>query len=195
MLTCRQHRSGSRAVRHHPFFFVSLAFSFFMTTNTETFSFLQIKEIMLMKSCAWVVIPTKPNRKVLPRHIISVLYFKRHAQDSPSQRLGPSRDENDLIVCTLFVFATDSSLKVGVIILHLALCESNERERALGPGVGEDQEASVCVFPLTASGARIDVEAMGYVTPVRRRETPPTDPSQPAAADHWLTGSHDLLYV
>lgn len=145
------------------------------------------------------MIPTKPNRKVLPRHIISVLYFKRHAQDSPSQRLGPSRDENDLIVCTLFVFATDSSLRVGVIIPHLALCESNERERALGPGVGEDQEASVCVFPLTASGAKIDVEAMGYVTPVRRRETPPPTPvnRQLPTTDspEVMVSNSDLQYV
>lgn len=59
-----------------------------------------------------------------------------------------------------------------VIIPHLALCESNEREWALGPGVGEDQETSVRVFPLSASGARPDVEAMGYVTPIRH-ELPP----------------------
>lgn len=61
---------------------------------------------------------------------------------------------------------------MSVIIPHLALCESNERERALGPGVGEDQETSVRVFPLSASGARLDVEAMSYVTPIRRREPP-----------------------
>lgn len=35
---------------------------------------------------------------------------------------------------------------------HLALCGCNEHEQAVGPGVGEDQETSVCVFPLTASG-------------------------------------------
>lgn len=82
-------------------------------------------------------------------------------------------------MCTLFVFATDSSLRVSVIIPHLALCETNERERALGPGVGEDQGTSVRVFPLSASGARPDLIAMGYVTSIRRQEPPP---SQPAAA-------------
>lgn len=35
---------------------------------------------------------------------------------------------------------------------HLALCGCNEHEQALGPGVGEVQETSVCVFHLTASG-------------------------------------------
>lgn len=35
---------------------------------------------------------------------------------------------------------------------HLALCGCNGLEQALGPGVAGDQEISVCVFPLTASG-------------------------------------------
>lgn len=35
---------------------------------------------------------------------------------------------------------------------HLALCGCNEHEQAMGPGVGGDQEISVCVFLLTASG-------------------------------------------
>lgn len=34
---------------------------------------------------------------------------------------------------------------------HLALFGCNEHEQAVGPGVGEDQGTSVCVFPLTAS--------------------------------------------
>ncbi len=37
---------------------------------------------------------------------------------------------------------------------HLALFGCNEHEQAVGPGVGEDQEISVCIFPLTASGPR-----------------------------------------
>lgn len=32
------------------------------------------------------------------------------------------------------------------------MCGCNEHEQAVGPGVGEDQENSVCVFPLNASG-------------------------------------------
>lgn len=32
------------------------------------------------------------------------------------------------------------------------MCGCNEHEQAVGPGVGEDQETSVSVFPLTASG-------------------------------------------
>lgn len=35
---------------------------------------------------------------------------------------------------------------------HLALCVCNEHEQDVGPGVGEDQEISMCVFLLTASG-------------------------------------------
>lgn len=35
---------------------------------------------------------------------------------------------------------------------HLALCGCNEHEQAVGSGVGVDQETSVSVFPLTASG-------------------------------------------
>lgn len=35
---------------------------------------------------------------------------------------------------------------------HLALCVCNEREQAFGPDVARDQDTSVCVFPLTASG-------------------------------------------
>lgn len=91
---------------------------------------------------------------------------------------------------------------VSVIIPHLALCESNEREWALGPGVGEDQETSVRVFPLSASGARPDVEAMGYVTPIRREGTPPPQLTgschqSPSHEKHWRwpTGSHSSLTV
>lgn len=35
---------------------------------------------------------------------------------------------------------------------HTALCECNELEQSVGPGAGEDQESSVCVFLLTAPG-------------------------------------------
>lgn len=73
-------------------------------------------------------------------------------------------------VCAQLFFPTVSCPRVGIIIplcihgmlrsqfmrssraAHLALCRCNEHEQAVGPGVGVNQETSLSVFPLTASG-------------------------------------------